>query len=477
MPVPASASILAPHQQPLWRGQLLVVGCVLVLSLVGIYSRPAGYLASFWPANAVLLGLLVRYPRWGRRPSTWVLAYLAYVLADVVTGASPLWSLGFALANEVGVFGGWWFLVRRPRAVLELRQSRAILDILIGCGLAGGVSTLLGGPLGHYFFGLSWAQAYISWMVTEFAAFILLIPVFLAAPRPYAWRWRLWLPGKAMDAYHVLPILSLVLSETIALTVGGPGSLGFSVPAMVWCAMAYGVRPTVLLNLVVCLWKTVSISLGAFGFGLGHVAEITSLRLGIALLSLAPLTVACTYALRQQALQQLRQWVDHDMLTGAWSRRTLLERGTKLLARMRDEGQPMAVLMLDLDHFKSINDQYGHANGDRVLQQFVQLAQRLLRPEDMLGRMGGEEFAVLLPRTGAEQARQVARRLCTQLARQPMELELGACIRVSCSIGVAAITAWDSANALEKHLGWADQALYQAKAAGRDQVQVYVGDA
>ncbi len=245
-----------------------------------------------------------------------------------------------------------------------------------------------------------------------------------------------------MDWHYALPLVTLIASEAVAFVMKGPGALGFSVPAMIWYAMAYGVRPTVLLNFVLSLWKMLSISIGSFTFSLADINDVTSLRLGVALLSLAPLTVACTYALRQQSLGQLRQLVDYDALTGALSRRALLERGGKLLQRMRGEGQPMVLLMIDLDYFKQVNDLYGHANGDKVLQAFVRSTQAVLRPEDVLGRMGGEEFVVILPRTALAQAQRVAQRIGDQLRQLEIVLEGNNVIGVTCSIGVAAITQW-----------------------------------
>lgn len=460
-------------KRPLWQGQLLVVLCVVVFSLLGIGTRTSEYLASFWGTNAVMLGLLLRNPHWGRDWRTWAYAYAAYALTDWLMGTAPFWAFGMAAANEVGVAVGWWYLIRQPRSVRELQQSRSILSLLVACILAAVASTVIGGPLSYVFFGMPWWQAQAAWGVAEFAAFILTVPVFLVAARTKVWSWRSWWPDKPMDWHYALPLVTLIASEAVAFAVKGPGALGFSVPAMIWYAMAYGVRPTVLLNLVLSLWKMLSISIGSFTFSLADINDVTSLRLGVALLSLAPLTVACTYALRQQSLGQLRQLVDYDALTGALSRRALLERGGKLLKRMRGEGQPMVLLMIDLDYFKQVNDLYGHANGDKVLQAFVRSTQAVLRPEDVLGRMGGEEFVVILPRTALAQAQLVAQRIGDQLRQLEIVLDGSNVIGVTCSIGVAAITQWQAHNPLELHLSFADHALYQAKAAGRDCVRVY----
>ena len=460
-------------KRPLWQGQLLVVLCVVGFSLLGIGTRTSGYLAPFWGANAVMLGLLLRNPSWGRDWRTWAYAYAAYALTDWLTGTAPFGAFGMAAANELGVAVGWWLFMRKPRRVRELQQSHSVLELLQACLVAALASAMVGGPLSWKLFAIPWWQAYAIWSVSEFAAFILTVPVFLVAARTKVWSWRRWWPDKPMDWHYALPLVTLIASEVVALAMKGPGTLGFSVPAMIWYAMAYGVRPTVLLNLVLSLWKMLSISMGSFTFSLADINDVTSLRLGVALLSLAPLTVACTYALRQQSLHQLRQLVDYDALTGALSRRALLERGGKLLQRMRGEGQPMVLLMIDLDYFKQVNDLYGHANGDKVLQAFVRSTQAVLRPEDVLGRMGGEEFVVILPRTALAQAQRVAQRIGDQLRQLEIVLEGNNVIGVTCSIGVAAITQWDAHNPLELHLSFADHALYQAKAAGRDCVRLY----
>ncbi len=90
-------------KRPLWQGQLLVVLCVVVFSLLGIGTRTSEYLASFWGTNAVMLGLLLRNPHWGRDWRTWAYAYAAYALTDWLMGTAPFWAFGMAAANELGV--------------------------------------------------------------------------------------------------------------------------------------------------------------------------------------------------------------------------------------------------------------------------------------------------------------------------------------------------------------------------------------
>ena len=124
--------------------------------------------------------------------------------------------------------------------------------------------------------------------------------------------------------------------------------------------------------------------------------------------------------------------------------------------------------MADLDHFKRINDTYGHAVGDIALKQFSDLLGKTARETDVLGRLGGEEFAVLLPETGAESAEFFANRLCVMLRSAPVQLGAQS-IAMTVSIGVTMISPIDGGP--EQVLQRADEALYQAKELGRDRFQ------
>ncbi|RZJ11730.1 MAG: GGDEF domain-containing protein [Rubrivivax sp.] len=159
--------------------------------------------------------------------------------------------------------------------------------------------------------------------------------------------------------------------------------------------------------------------------------------------------------------QELERLVTRDSLTGALTRRALFTNGEAELARASRQGRPLAVLMLDLDHFKQINDKHGHLVGDRVLVDFVTRAHAVLRRPSVLGRYGGEEFVALLPDTDAAQAVAVAERLRASTCADPAL----PCCHVS--IGVASARAADSLGTL---INRADEALYQAKAQGRNRV-------
>ena len=157
-----------------------------------------------------------------------------------------------------------------------------------------------------------------------------------------------------------------------------------------------------------------------------------------------------------------------DALTGVMNRRALDDALADEAHRAQRLGVPFSVLMIDADHFKSINDRFGHAAGDRALQHLATLMGAQMRDIDRLGRYGGEEFLVLLPGTALEQAAQAGERMRERVEAVPLMWQ-GAPMPLRVSVGIAA---WRGADdALEPLLARADAALYGAKRAGRNRVQ------
>jgi diguanylate cyclase (GGDEF)-like protein len=164
-----------------------------------------------------------------------------------------------------------------------------------------------------------------------------------------------------------------------------------------------------------------------------------------------------------------------DPLTGALNRRAFMWRGTRLLQRHAHERAPLCLLFLDLDHFKSLNDRFGHSGGDDVLTSFVGLVNACIRPTDFLFRIGGEEFCCLLPYTTTEQAHRVAERIRHQFEMTMTEV-VGTVVKATASVGIASTDAFGYE--LDALMRRADTAVYTAKRAGRNRVVVATaGDA
>jgi diguanylate cyclase (GGDEF)-like protein len=180
-------------------------------------------------------------------------------------------------------------------------------------------------------------------------------------------------------------------------------------------------------------------------------------------------------ARREELLLAVRDLGDvawFDPLTSLSSRRAILAVLASELKRSERHGEPIGLLMMDLDKFKPINDQHGHLVGDQVLVELSRRFAAVVRPYDTVGRFGGEEFLVVLPGVSAEGARQVAERIRRAVAAKPVKVKEGFDVWVTVSIG-AATTLASSSGITRELLASADAALYRAKAMGRNQVMVH----
>ena len=256
-------------------------------------------------------------------------------------------------------------------------------------------------------------------------------------------------------------------------------------------AMAFNLLPSVLV-LTMLSMNNMATSGGRF-FGFGLLAQLTGLLLGVAIfgwypqwdssltvviasmpfLIVHPLAVgmmAYSFATRlHEQKNSLKLLSRTDGLTGLYNRRYWQLRAAEEFERSRRQGNPASLIMLDIDHFKKINDQYGHSIGDEVLEALSYLLQINLRSIDILGRYGGEEFAVVLPETDAQCAQEIAERVRLAVAKEPLGEKQS--LKCTISLGIAEISR--STKDFDEWLNAADKALYDAKATGRNRTCVY----
>jgi diguanylate cyclase (GGDEF)-like protein len=161
-----------------------------------------------------------------------------------------------------------------------------------------------------------------------------------------------------------------------------------------------------------------------------------------------------------------------DGLTRAYNHRHFQERLKSEFSRAKRYEEPLACVMLDIDHFKRVNDTWGHPVGDRVLVRVVEILKEGIRSEDLVARYGGEEFVLLLPRTDAEHARHLAERVRERVEQDEFPLTNGDRLRFTVSLGVAGFVPPDVPETADALLHAADAALYRAKADGRNRVAV-----
>jgi two-component system, cell cycle response regulator len=184
------------------------------------------------------------------------------------------------------------------------------------------------------------------------------------------------------------------------------------------------------------------------------------LRTGERIIALQDQLIAAREAMREQAT--------HDALTGIWNRRTILEALDSEFSRSQREHSPLTVLMLDLDHFKRINDAFGHQAGDSVLREIASRLQSEIRPYSSVGRYGGEEFLAVVPGCNGSSSFKVAERLRNRVSASPIQFATSA-TPVTVSVGLACMAEDPNPESLIRR---ADEALYRAKKAGRNSCEI-----
>lgn len=185
------------------------------------------------------------------------------------------------------------------------------------------------------------------------------------------------------------------------------------------------------------------------------------------------LTVLLVALSKERLELEQRTKAQTDPLTGALNRRAFMTRGARLAQRHRHQHAPLCLLFLDLDHFKSLNDRFGHLAGDDVLMKFVAVVHSNIRPTDFLFRIGGEEFCCLLPHTRADQAHTVAERIRHQFEIATVDVG-GTPVKTTVSLGIASTEAFGYD--LDTLMRKADMAVYAAKRQGRNRVVIAVAD-
>ncbi|MEW8126115.1 MAG: GGDEF domain-containing protein, partial [Candidatus Thiodiazotropha endolucinida] len=172
---------------------------------------------------------------------------------------------------------------------------------------------------------------------------------------------------------------------------------------------------------------------------------------------------------KKQAFRKLQQYATTDDLTGLANRRELDKVALREFKRATRFTRHLSVLMLDLDHFKAINDTYGHKVGDSVLRHVADICVGSIRGQDFMARYGGEEFTILLPETNIENSSNLAQRICDQIAAMPYQ-EGQQLISITVSVGASEIE--DGDIDFNDLLNRSDKALYEAKKRGRNQVVI-----
>lgn len=466
----ALTSVLTAILQMIGRitGPLVAVALVVLFaSSLGLASKHA-FSVSFWPANGVLAGLMVRRPQLHRFQG-WVGAGVGFMAADVLFGRTLTLAAFFAAANLFGTWTATTLLLRLDARDLRLRRVHSVSRIF-ACLVPASFAAALGGALlVKVQFGGSALQALLTWPASELVNYLIILPAMLSlsAPNIESTRQNSELPTIALRS--MWPGAALAASCIAAVVFDGPGSIMFPMPALLLCALTYRTSTTAVLTALLGAGCLNAIGLGVVNIGqdMSIPAMVVSIRIAVAFVVLVPLTVSSAMAVREDLLNKLRVAADHDGLTGLLNRRAFEQRIEGRLSAGPADGSTYTLLWLDIDHFKSINDKYGHLAGDLVLQDFGAIARASCASNDLVSRMGGEEFALLIAVADVGAAMAVAEHLRNAFADHATMWN-GVAIRATVSIGACHLG--HPREDLRQLLLRLDEALYRAKRQGRNRI-------
>jgi len=361
---------------------------------------------------------------WSARDRSSYVQFLTSLLLVIVTGS-------FLLLD------GWPFLLERPRNEDALRTTKI---------LAVGATVFW---IGLYVWTRRWYVARgngFSWLLLgTIAAHIITATAVCYAIGPYSAA-----SGLIMVAALLLGMVLLRRLSLWAAVVG-------------WIASMFGVHFASKVGILPFL------SLFEGSLGQPPLIKVAAERAVAAALIYIPLAVVMDHLISvwRKDERSLHEAAQFDALTGAYTRGFAMEVMQRALTKARAKDKSFAVLMLDLDHFKRVNDAHGHARGDLVLQQTTRAMQSALRADDIVGRFGGEEFVVLLPGADLQQAMGAAERCRAAVAS--MQIPEAPYLSVTASVGVAAFP--DHGGDLDTLLKASDRAMYAAKANGRNRIE------
>jgi diguanylate cyclase (GGDEF)-like protein len=458
-----------------WQIALLAVAYFVAAKLSLLLAIPPGYATAVWPPSGIALAatLLLGNRIW---PGIW----LGAALVNYTVNSSPTLAVMIGAGNALEALAGAALMRHHVGIPRRFERGRDVIVFVAiaaaSCTIAATVAVLslaLAGSVPWPAFLPNWW----TWWQGDVTGIIIVTPLILS------WRLRRAAPWSRLKKLEGACLASLLLlfSLLVFSDTTGPLSsfrLTFALlPLMIWAALRFSQRVVTTATTVVCI-VAVYYTVNSIGpFALWSLNE--SLLVLLAFISTIVVTTLVLSAVTtdrrrvmdalEQALVYIREQALTDPLTGVYNRRYLWEFLRREWIRAKRRELPLTVIMLDLDHFKRINDAFGHPAGDHVLVAVAGLLRNQIRSSDIVCRYGGEEFALILPEASLDSVRQRAESIQAAIKQLKLTHQGVALGSITASLGVALFpTHADDPDAL---MAAADAALYAAKSAGRDRIE------
>lgn len=452
-----------------------IIGCIIFLCcLLGIFTRPLSFLAFFWPANAAMLAFFLRFPQLNNAGG-WIGAFSGYMLADLVTGNHLELTFFLTLANLINTAVSLFLIHFFYINYRNYNKGFTFLHLFAICSFGGcfasalvAVFTIPYVPNTFMSTGRLWID-FGMWWTGEMVNAILVMPVILAFPTleklKYVLKER---RSNRFSGQNIFPLIAIIICVSLTYFFSGPGALLYPLAALIWAALTYHLFTVAMINFAVLLVTYHSLNqLYLSESSSAYLSTAISVRIGLCMLSLAPLILCIISQNRHDLYKQVLYLANHDSLTGAMNRRYFFQKSEEIIND--EKNYPFSIVMIDIDHFKNLNDAYGHYAGDLVLQQFVKTVTENLRDDDLFARMGGEEFIIFLKSVNYDDANRIAERIRNVVEQTPMPINHSTKVHITVSMGITHQNTANEKN-LQTLINQADQALYQAKQQGRNQI-------
>ena len=431
---------------------------------MGSHLRVPQDLSLFWPVNALLAGIIVRHP-FLHSIRYYLVCYGAMIFNDTVFSGWALPAVTLNFANILFIVVAVAMLVKHfPLRGSSVSVTNA-LRIFPACLLASMTCATWGALAQNASFNQQLFIAWSDWLSEQFSTGVMLLPFLLTRP------WRTEPLRNLLRPGRLLPILTVVASLSLGAMVGGAGSLTFPVPALIWCALVLPIPVTSLVVLLTGISEIVLVAHGVMniqGNGILPLSHLTSARLGVATIAVSPLIVAVSMDAIRQLNQRLALRANYDFLTQQLSRSGLYE---SLKQEPWSPGREAGVVLLDVDYFKTINDNFGHDAGDVVLEEIARRMQRVVGNRGRVCRFGGEEFVVVVFDNSPMQLYQLAEAVRQSMMKEKFWLQ-GNTVTITVSTGIAHGCAGEEKEwneVINRLISTADKSLYLSKRNGRNQ--------